>query len=281
MNKAVAKTILMLVANPKGTTPLRLDQEVRDISEGLRRSNYRDAFRIEQRWAVRPRDVQRAMLEVNPHIVHFSGHGIEAEGLAFEDESGHVKLVTADALAGLFGLFAQVECVVLNACYSETQADAIYQHIPAVIGMQKAIGDRAALEFAVGFYDALGAGRSIEFAYKLGCNAIQMAGIAENLTPILKQKPSPLFVPPSSSDRFTANPLSASQKRRLEQKQDILKAELELRHEKLKQLRASLAMEAGTAVRFQLQKQTQDEESQIAGLEDQLEANENALGDRR
>jgi hypothetical protein len=36
--------------------------------------------------------------------------------------------------------------------------------------MSQAIGDKAAIEFAVGFYDALGAGRSIEFAYKLGCH---------------------------------------------------------------------------------------------------------------
>ena len=55
--------------------------------------------------------------------------------------------------------------------------------------MSQAIGDRAAIEFAVGFYDALGAGRTVEFAHKLGCSAIRMAGIAENLTPVLIQKP--------------------------------------------------------------------------------------------
>jgi hypothetical protein len=64
----------------------------------------------------------------------------------------------------------------------------VAQHIPYVIGMNQAIGDRAALEFAVGFYDALGAGRSVEFAYNLGCSAIQLAGIAEHLTPVLKRK---------------------------------------------------------------------------------------------
>jgi hypothetical protein len=41
--------------------------------------------------------------------------------------------------------------------------------------MSQAIGDKAAIEFAVGFYDALGAGKSIEFAYKLGCQLIRMA----------------------------------------------------------------------------------------------------------
>jgi hypothetical protein len=51
--------------------------------------------------------------------------------------------------------------------------------------MNQAIGDRAAIAFAVGFYDALGAGRPIEFAYKLGCAAIRLEGIAEHLTPVL------------------------------------------------------------------------------------------------
>jgi hypothetical protein len=43
---------------------------------------------------------------------------------------------------------------VLNACYSEIQANAIVQHIDYVIGMSQAIGDTAAIKFAMGFYDA-------------------------------------------------------------------------------------------------------------------------------
>jgi hypothetical protein len=55
--------------------------------------------------------------------------------------------------------------------------------------MNKAIGDRAAIEFAVGFYDALGAGKPVEFAYRFGCAAIRLAGVPEQLTPTLKKKP--------------------------------------------------------------------------------------------
>lgn len=185
------QVILFLAANPKDTSRLRLDQELRDIGEGLQRAQKRDQFNLEQRLAVRPRDIQRAMLDVAPQIVHFSGHGTGQAGLVFEDEIGNTKLVDGTALAGLFELFAdQIQCVVLNGCYSEVQAKAIAQHIPYVIGMNQAIGDKAAIAFAVGFYDALGAGRPIEFAYKLGCAAIRLEGIAENLTPVLlKQEP--------------------------------------------------------------------------------------------
>jgi CHAT domain-containing protein len=187
----MAQTILILTANPKGTSQLRLDREVRDIEEALQRSKKRDRFVLESKFAVRSRDIQRAMLDINPSIVHFSGHGTGDEGLVFEDETGSVKLVDGEALAGMFALFAeQVECVVLNGCYSAVQAEAISQHVNYTIGMKKAIGDAAAIEFAVGFYYALGSGKTIESAYKLGCAAIRLAGIPEQLTPTLKKKPN-------------------------------------------------------------------------------------------
>jgi len=185
----MTKTILILAANPKDTSRLRLDQEVREIDNGLQRARRRDEFILKQVWAVRRSDFRRAMLDSKPNIVHFCGHGLGEEGIAFEDENGQAKLISTEALSGFFELFADtVECVVLNACYSEVQAEAIAEHIPHVIGMNKAIGDTAAIEFAVAFYDALGAGESIEFAYKLAYNAIQWTGIPEHLTPILKSK---------------------------------------------------------------------------------------------
>jgi uncharacterized protein YegL len=183
----MTRTILILAANPNDTAPLRLDQEVREIDNGLERARRRGDFILKQKWATRPVDVRRAMLDFSPNIVHFCGHGSGEEGIAFEDEAGKTKLVDADTLAEFFQLFAnKVECVVLNACYSELQAEALAKHIPHVIGMKKAIGDTAAIEFAVAFYDALGAGESIEFAYKLACNAIRWSGMQANLTPVLK-----------------------------------------------------------------------------------------------
>ena len=62
------------------------------------------------------------------------------------------KLVGVLALGSLFKLFKdRVECVVLNACYSEVQAKAIAKQIPYVIGMNKAIGDKAAIVFSDAF----------------------------------------------------------------------------------------------------------------------------------
>ncbi len=189
INDSAVKTILILASNPRTTSALRLDEEVREIDAGLQRAKKRELFDLKQRWAVRVQDVYQSLLDFNPSIVHFSGHGTGDDGLVLEDEAGQVRLVEAVALAGLFELFANtIECVVLNACYSEVQAEAIAQHIPYVIGMSEAIGDQAAIKFATGFYSALGAGESVEFAYKLGCSVIQLDGIAEHLTPVLKKK---------------------------------------------------------------------------------------------
>jgi serine/threonine-protein kinase len=184
------KKILIFAANPKDTNKLRLDEEVREIQTALKLSKEREQFQIISEWAVRPDDVRRALLEHEPQVVHFSGHGAGERGLVLEDETGQAQLVSAGALARLFKLFAsKIQCVLLNACYSEVQADAIAQQIDYVIGMNQAIGDRAAIKFAVGFYDALGYGRSFEEAYEFGLSAIDLQGIPETSTPVLKAKP--------------------------------------------------------------------------------------------
>ena len=185
----MTKAILILAANPKDTERLRLDREVREIDIGLQRARRRDEFALKQVWAARPVDVRRAMLDWKPNIVHFCGHGAGEAGIAFEDEAGKTRLVGTEALKGLFELFADtVQCVVLNACYSEVQAEAIAEHIAYVVGMKEGIGDAAALEFAVAFYDALGAGQSVEFAYKLARNAIMWTEWPEDQIPVLKSR---------------------------------------------------------------------------------------------
>jgi hypothetical protein len=201
------RIILILAANPKNTERIRIDEEVRRIDQGLERAKKRDQFQLVVNWAATDDDLRRALLDHQPEIVHFSGHGTGAGkgnpgrdlvylgsdvqgGLAFEGDTGEVQLISGESLSRLFELCAHsVKCVVLNSCYSEAQANAIVRHIDFVVGMNKSIGDEAAIRFAVGFYDALGAGRDFETAYKFGCSAIDLKGIPEYMTPVLKKKP--------------------------------------------------------------------------------------------
>ena len=180
------KRILFVAANPQCTDRLSLDEEAKEIRQGLERSSGRDRFEIITRWAVGAEELRRSLLDISPQIVHFSGHGAGADGLMLHAGEGQAKLASGAALANLFELFAdEIECVLLNACYSEAQAKAIHQHVDYVIGMTRAVGDRAAIKFSVGFYDALGAGRPYDIAYKFGCSAIDFEDVVQSLTPVL------------------------------------------------------------------------------------------------
>ncbi len=177
-NRSNLVKILFLAADPSDASRLRIGQELRDIQERLKLGKYRDRFLLEQQLSARPRDISQAILDFEPQVVHFSGHGRSTGELCFEDNLGKIQPVHPASLARLFELVSdQVNCVLLNACYSETQAKAIAEHIKYVIGMNHAIGDKAAIAFSVGFYKALVANRTIEKAYEFGRAEIQLEGI--------------------------------------------------------------------------------------------------------
>ena len=189
-NNDKMKKVLFLSADPSDASRLRLGEEFREIHEKLKLSKQREFFKLElPQLSIRPADISQSLLDTTPHIVHFSGHGTSTGALCFENQTSETHLVQPDALAALFEQFSsEINCVLLNACYSEIQAKAISKHIDYVIGMNQAIGDKAAIAFSIGFYQALGAGRTIEESYKLGIVQIRLCGIPEHLTPVLLKK---------------------------------------------------------------------------------------------
>lgn len=178
--------ILFLTANPTNTNRLRLDEESRAIDQALRRAEFRDRFELDQFQAVRVGDLQDCLLRFKPHIVHFSGHGSEAGEILLQDSSGASRAVSERALGRLFSVLKDnIRCVVLNACYSKIQAEAIANHIDSVVGMSTAIGDEAAISFSAAFYQALAYGRSLRTAFELACIQIDMEDIPEDEIPNL------------------------------------------------------------------------------------------------
>lgn len=140
-NMVETLSILLLAADPTNASRLRIGEEFREIQEKLQLAKLREKFRIEQRTSVRPADLSQVLLDLQPQILHFSGHGLESGALCFEDKIGQIHPISPEALAALFEQFNdQVKCILLNACYSEIQAMAISEHIDYVIGMNKAIG---------------------------------------------------------------------------------------------------------------------------------------------
>lgn len=177
--------ILFLAASPTDQDRLRSDQEYRAIDENLRKSEYRDKFKLEIGLAVQVDDLQELLLRHKPHIVHFSGHG-STEGIALEDHTGHTSLVPPEALSELFEILRKnIRCVVLNACLSEAQARGIARAIEVVVGMSQEIGDTAAIAFASAFYQALGYGEDALTAFRLGVNLIRRQGLPDGAAPRL------------------------------------------------------------------------------------------------
>ncbi len=183
------KKVLLLSANPANTDRLRVEAEFREIEECCQKSSLRDRFAIVTKGAVRIDDLQPILLQEVPRVVHFSGHGAAENGLVLEHDDGTWQLAPTEALADLFRILQNgIDCVVLNACFSKVQADAIARYVPYVLGMNQAIGDVAAIEFAKGFYGALFEGRSVKDAFELGKNLIALKNIPETLTPVLLER---------------------------------------------------------------------------------------------
>src|SRR5439155_3877432 len=174
-------------------------------------------FEFVTRWAVEPMDLLRELRKLRPTVVHFSGHGQKAPaasvtsggasgnnihgsaqpshasaaagGLYFQAADGRAQLVSASAIEQTFGAAGpSVRLVVLNACYSAAQADALLAHVDCVVGMSGAIGDAAARHFAVGFYGGLGEREPVSAAYQQGKAAIALEGLRDGDLPQLRAR---------------------------------------------------------------------------------------------
>ncbi|MFZ2899361.1 MAG: CHAT domain-containing protein [Saprospiraceae bacterium] len=185
----ISKKILFIGANPLDTARAMITQELSAIREGIAGARERDRFELLfPEMAATPARFQRLLIDNDPAIIHFSGHGT-ADGIYLEDETGNGVLVKEEALSDLFALFSEsVECVVLNACFSETQARAIARHIPYVVGMSSEIGVQDAVKFSTGFYGALAGGEDIPRAFELGKNLIDLSGLAGGAVPRLVRR---------------------------------------------------------------------------------------------
>lgn len=172
------KRILIVSANPKTTKPLRLEEEKRNIKEGLRAALHRDDFVIETSEATTIEMFERDMVEFKPNILHFCGHGADDLGILFESECGKASFVEGKPLAEYLGKFSShLECVVLNACYSIKQAEDICNQIKYVVGMKEAVGDSDAIIFSTSFYQAIFAHKEYDEAFEIACAALKMKKI--------------------------------------------------------------------------------------------------------
>jgi tetratricopeptide (TPR) repeat protein len=172
---APPSTVLFLAANPVRVPLLQLGEECRAIEAKIRAAKFRDQLRFRSRWAARPDDLLQALHEDDPTVLHFSGHGAGAQGLCFLADDGGVLRVSSDGLSQVIRAAGDsIQLVVLNACYTKVQAEALVAHVPCVIGMPDQIGDKAAIIYAAELYRALAFGKSVANAHQCGLAALSI-----------------------------------------------------------------------------------------------------------
>jgi nucleoside phosphorylase len=174
--------ILFLAANPLHTSIRALDEECAAIERELRLTPGRDELELRSKWAVSVDDVMRHLLDLQPAVLHFTGAG-SGQGLFLEDEHGQPQLVTSSALTRMVRAAGPARLAVLNACYSEAQAQALCEAVGCAIGMAGTVSDDAARAFAVGFYRALGHRRSVGNAFDHALAALEGKGLSMEAQP--------------------------------------------------------------------------------------------------
>ena len=168
--------------------PLRTDLEMRDVEEQLLLSRQQGKYQIKYQPAARWKDISRTLAYYRPSVVHFSGHGDREGNLVIESDGGGAELVTPEWVARLFSVYKpSIECVFVNACYSERLAQAVFKNIDNVIGMRWQVGDQAAIQFSIGFYTGYFNGLPVSDAFEQGLTHIGRleATGPESRTPLL------------------------------------------------------------------------------------------------
>ena len=102
-------------------------------------------------------------------------------------DHGQPQVVSKSALVNVLRSCNEgnLRLVVLNACNTRPQAEALTEVVDCVVSMNRTITDRAAIKFAASFYGALAFGRSVQKAFDQGVARLSAEGIAEAGTPEL------------------------------------------------------------------------------------------------
>jgi tetratricopeptide (TPR) repeat protein len=169
---------------------LNIDREQRCLEGAL--ADLKAHQVVELAWLINPtwRAVQQEIRRNDWHIFHFIGHGgFDREAntgfVAFADDTGSADNLSATQLGRLLGDHEPLRLALLNACegaqgsmediFAGTAANLVRRGTPAVLAMQYPISDKAAIEFARTFYEALADAWPVDAAVAEARKAITFA----------------------------------------------------------------------------------------------------------
>lgn len=194
--------LLLTGASPADQDKLDVGKELDGIAAALAAAQQAGRAAITRLNDLTPDGLDRALLEVKPHLFHFSGHGVWNEragaGHLLLDNGSGQSAELADATLAMLLRSRGVALVVLNACETALGGDAwgglaqslVLAGVPAVVAMQVPVSDAAAAAFAGTLYAALANQYSLEQAVTLARQttarqAEEVASPGEWLAPVL------------------------------------------------------------------------------------------------
>ena len=182
--------LLVMISSPSGYYPLDVEQEWRLLTGALAEPQQQGRVVIERLPATMS-TLRRRLRQEEFHIFHFVGHGSYKREwddgvLVMEDRNGQPHEVTGEELGGLLNESDHTRLAVLNACegarggvsdpFAGVAQSLIQQGLPAVVAMQFAITDDAAIIFAHELYAAIADGYPLEAALADARGAIRDEG---------------------------------------------------------------------------------------------------------
>jgi CHAT domain len=212
--------VLAMVARPSDRSQLDVELEKQWLLRAL--ADLALDGRVEVTWVPGQtwRELRRAMNQQQWHVFHFIGHGgfdrESGEGfIALGEEGGGTYRLAASKLGQLLGPHHSLRLVLLNSCesaqvdnrelFSSTATVLMRRGVPAVMAMQYEISDRAAIELARAFYEAVADGLPVDLAVRDARLAMSLArpNSLEWATPVLYLRPSSgqLFIPTTGRRR--------------------------------------------------------------------------------
>lgn len=194
-------TVLVMISSPNDQEALDVEQEWSNLVEAMSALDGDKRVRLIRLEQATHESLRRALRQNRVHVLHYIGHGVFDERsqdgtLLFENEAGGTYRATSSFLGTLLHDQELLRLVVLNACQGATGSDTatyngvaqslVGQRLPAVLGMQFAISDRAAIAFSREFYRALADGYPVDAAVGEGRIAALAKGSGvEWATPVL------------------------------------------------------------------------------------------------
>ncbi len=169
--------VLVMVSAPFDAPELNVEQEWANLKTALHELENRGLFVIDRLQAATLQALRTQLRKAEYHVFHFIGHGsfdksARKGSILLEDEHRRRHEITSEHLADVLHNEPTLRLVILNACeggrtsrsdpFAGAAQKIVQQGIPAVIAMQFAVTDSAAIAFSEVFYGKIAKGLSLD-----------------------------------------------------------------------------------------------------------------------